>query len=190
MVSNVSSGMILAYENYHGKKKVTLAEMFKRLSLEMGGDGTKITKKQLDDYIKKAESGLVSISKSKLKALKKMQEHWDNISSDGENITFDDIKNFPMLLIDIAVGDFEESDKEKKQNELSDLEDSKFDIKTYLKTALNKSDDSEITKSDLEAQLQTLLSESSNDETSSELVDSLTNLIASFNSVSTINEEA
>lgn len=190
MVSNVSEGMILAFANCNGKKKITLEEMFKRLSLEMGGDGTKITKKQLDDYIKKAEAGLVSVSKTKLKALKQMQGNWDNLSKDGNNITFDDLKNFPMLLVNVTVGDFEGTDKEKKQEKIDELDGFKFDIKNFLKTALNKSDDSEVTKADLESYLQSILSESSNDETNSELIDVLTNLIASFNAVSTINEEA
>lgn len=186
MVSNVSAGMILGFINYHGKRKVTLEEMFKRLSLEMGGDGTKITKKQLDDYINKAESGLINVSDAKLKALKKMQGSWDKLSKDGENITFDDLKKFPMLLMDITISEFEESDKDKKQD---DSDNSKFNIKNYLKEVFNQSDSNEITKSDLESYLKSLLSESSADEENSDLVDALTNLIALSPTFTTIETE-
>lgn len=185
MVSSISAGMILAFEKFHGKKKPTLEDLFKSLSLEMGGDGKTITKGQLNSYIQKAENGTIDVNPTKLKALKKMQENWDNISKDGENITFADLKDMPMLLVNASVGDFNDSDKKKKIKE-----DDKFDLKDYLKTALNISDDKEITKSDLESHLKTLLSESSEDSTNTDLVDTLTNLIASYTPTTTVEAEA
>jgi len=191
MVIGVSAEMILGFVKFHGKRKVTLAEMFKSLSLEMGGDGTKITKKQLDSYIQKAENGSVKISKAKLKALKKIQEHWDKISKDGENITFGDLQGMPMLLVNAVTGDFEDPDKEKTLDKSNDANDSdKFNLQDYLKTALNLSKDEEITQPDLEAHLKSLLSESSNDGTNADLVDAVTNLIASFSSPTTVETEA
>ena len=185
MVIGVSAEMILGFVKFHGKRKVTLAEMFKSLSLEMGGDGTKITKKQLDSYIQKAENGSIKISKTKLKALKKLQENWGKISKDGQNITFADLKDMPMLLVNAVTGDFEDPDKEKKVDN-SD----KFNLQDYLKTVLNLSKDEEITQSDLEAHLKSLLSESSNDGTNADLVDAVTNLIASFSTPTTVEAEA
>lgn len=192
MVSNVSAEMILGFIKYHGKKKVTLEEMFKSLSLEMGGDGKTITKKQLDEYVRKAEAGLINISKTKLQALKKMQENWDNISKDGNNLTFADFKGFPTLLVDAAVGDFEDSDKDKKKDTFDNTENSKiykFNIDD-LKQAMGVSENNEITKSDVESYLQSVLSVSSDDDSSSDLVDSLTNLIANFSVNTTVEKEA
>lgn len=185
MVAGVSAEMILAFKKFSGKKKATLQEMFKSLSLEMGGDGKTIKKDQLSAYIRKAESGAVKISPSRLRALKKMLENWDKISKDGENITFADLKDMPMLLFNAAVGDLSDSDKKKK----SDNEDKsdKFDLEEYLKTALNLSDGEEITKSDLESHLKSLLSDTS-EEANTDLIDVLTNLIAA--PVTTVETEA
>ena len=36
--------------------------MFQMLSIELGGDGETITKKQLDNYIKSAQDGKIKIS--------------------------------------------------------------------------------------------------------------------------------
>lgn len=183
MVSSISAGMILAFTKFHGKKKPTMEEMFKSLSLEMGGDGKTITKSQLDSYIQKAENGTIEVNPTRLKALKKMQKDWDNISKDGETITFADLKSMPMLLFNAVVGDFSDSDNNKKTDE-----DDKFDIKNYLKTALNLSEDDEVKKSDLESHLKTLLSETSEDNT--DLIDTITNLIASYSSTTTVETEA
>lgn len=190
MVCNVSAEMILSFVNYHGKKKVSLAEMFKSLSLEMGGDGSKITKNQLQSYIRKAESGALSISKTKLKALKKMLENWDSLSKDGNCITFADLKDSPMLLINAVIGDFEDPKKSQNKNRSDDLDDYKFNINDYLKKALGLPDSAEITKSDLQAHLQSLLSDASNDDSNGDLIDTLTNIIASAQLNSTVNEEA
>lgn len=183
MVIGVSAEMILAFVKYNGKKKMSMEEMFKSLSLEMGGDGKTITKNQLSSYIRKAENGTVKINATRLKALKNMLKNWDNISTDGKNITFGDLKNLPMLLFNAAVGDFDDSKKTK-----DDEESDKFDIKEYLKTALNLSEDDEITKSDLEAHLKSLLSETSDEN--SDLIDNMVNTLASYESASTISEEA
>lgn len=191
MVVGVSAEMILAFVKYHGKKKVSLQEMFKSLSLEMGGDGKTIKKDQLSSYIKKAESGAVKLSPSRLKALKKMLENWDKISKDGENITFADLKDMPMLLFNAAVGDdFSDSDKKKKTDKFDNTD--KFDLKEYLKTALNISDDNEINKSDLESHLKTLLSDTSNETPGelSDLIDNMVNILASLDTASTISKEA
>lgn len=176
MVVGVSAEMILAFSKYHGKKKTTLQEMFKSLSLEMGGDGKTITKDQLSSYVRKAENGTVKLNPTRLKALKKMLDNWDKISKDGENITFADLQSTPMLLFNAAVGDFNDSDKKKQFDDKSD-KTNKFDIEEYLKTALNLSENKEITKSDLETHLKSLLSDTS-DDVNTDLIDTLTNLIA------------
>lgn len=182
MVNNISAGLILGYVNIIGKKKVSLEEMFKSLSLEMGGDGNTITKKQLDTYIAKAESGAIKVSNAKLKALKKLQEKWDDISKGKDSISFSDLKDFSMLLVNIVVGGFQDSEEE---------DSSKSDLKEYAKQTLGISDDTS-DKSDLEAHLKSLLADHSNDDSNSDLVDLLTNLIAvhESNATNTISAEA
>lgn len=189
MVSNISAEMLLSFINYHGKKKVSMEEMFKNLSLEMGGDGSKITKSQLDAYIKKAESGSIKISKAKLKALKKLQANWDQISKGKDSVTYSDLKDFPVLLANAVIGDFEDPDKEDKKDKSDNSDEYKLNINDYLKKAFDISDANEITKSELESHLQSLLADSSNDEANSDLVDLFTNLIASYQPNTTVETD-
>lgn len=183
MVSNISSGMILGYIVSHGKRKVTLEDMFKRLSVEMGGDGSAITKKQLDTYINKAESGKIKLSSSELKALKQLQAKWNDIAKGKDTISFSDMKDFLVLLMNIFIGSFQNSDNK-------DDSDSSNDFKEYLKKTLGISDNNP-SKSDLEAKLKSLLSDKSNDDSNGDLVDTLTNMIAAHdsNANTTISEE-
>lgn len=185
MISGVSAEMILAFKKFSGKKKATLQDMFKSLSFEMGGDGNTITKEQLSSYVRNAQNGTIKLNPTRLKALKKILENWDNISKDGKSITYTDLQSMPMLLFNAAVGDLENSDKKKKTDDEDKSE--KFDIEKYLKEALNIPEDREIKKSDLESHLKTLLSDTS-EEINTDLTDALTNLIAA--PMTTVEHEA
>lgn len=185
MVVGVSAEMILAFKKFSGNKKATLQDMFKSLSFEMGGDGKTITKEQLSSYVRNAQNGTIKLNPTRLKALKKILENWDNISKDGKSITYTDLQSMPMLLFNAAVGDLDNSDKKKKADDEDKSE--KFDIEKYLKEALNIPEDGEIKKSDLESHLKTLLSDTS-EEINTDLTDALTNLIAA--PMTTVEHEA
>lgn len=189
MVVGVSAEMILAFKKFSGKKKATLQDMFKSLSFEMGGDGNSITKEQLSSYVRNAQNGTIKLNPTRLKALKKILENWDNISKDGKSITYADLQSMPMLLFNAAVGDLTDSDKKKKSDE---DKSEKFDLEKYLKEALNLTEDGEISKSDLEAHLKTLLADTSENTsgTTSDLIDSMVNMLASFDSAPTVSAEA
>lgn len=185
MVVGVNAEMILAFKKFSGKKKATLQDMFKSLSFEMGGDGKIITKEQLSSYVRNAQNGTIKLNPTKLKALKKILENWDNISKDGKSITYTDLQNMPMLLFNAAVGDLKNSDKKQKTDDEDKSE--KFDIEKYLKEALNLPENGEITKSDLEAHLKSVLADTSED-INTDLTDALTNLIAA--PITTVEVEA
>ncbi len=189
MVVGVSAEMILAFKKFSGKKKATLKDMFKSLSFEMGGDGNSITKEQLSSYVRNAQNGTIKLNPARLKALKKILDNWDKISKDGKSITYADLQSMPMLLFNAAVGDLTDSKKDKKEDE---DESEKFDIEKYLKDALNITEDEEITKTDIEAHLKTLLANTSADtppETTN-LIDSMVNILASFDNAPTVTAEA
>jgi len=61
-------------------------EMFKQMSLEAGGDGTKITKEQLESLIEKKSS-----EGKDLGPLKDLLENFDTISNGNNSITAKDI---------------------------------------------------------------------------------------------------
>lgn len=191
-IYNISAGFLQSYVTFQSKKDMTLEEMFKRLSLEMGGDGKSITKEQLDDYIGKAESGHLSVSKEKLNALKTIQKNWDTISKGEDSITFDNLKGFPSILAATMAGGFEATEISDSPSALASA------IQDYLVNALGLESIENITKADLNSYLNACLL----DETfvvddvelvgdaNSEIIGTLTNMIASFDSVSTVDVAA
>lgn len=202
-IYNISAGFLQSYVTFQSKKDMTLEEMFKRLSIEMGGDGKSITKEQLDDYIGKAESGSLSVGKEKLNALKTIQKNWDTISKGQDSITFDNLKDYPSILAATMTGGFDATEISDSPSALASA------IKDYLVGLLGLKSSEDITKDDLTSYLNTLLSDksntSSNDESgadlnsdqnsdlksdlNSEIIGTLTNMIATFDSAPTVEAE-
>ena len=181
MIHNISAGFIETYINFLGKEKLTTGEMFKRLSLEMGGDGKTITKKQLDEYIAKAESGDIKVGKKKLSALKQIQKNWDTISGGKDNITAGDMKDYSALLMATMTDAFSttETDDSTQQNPYEVL------LKSLGITDINDAKNSE-----LKSYLNTLLSDESDDATITDTIDSIMNLMATRETNSTISADA
>lgn len=184
-IYNISPDFLRTYINYNGKKKLSMEEVFKSLSFELGGDGKTITKKQLDNYINNAESGLIKVDKAKLHALKKIQENWDNISKGQDQITYEGMKNFSSLLIATLTGNFTETEIEDSKSPAKDA------IYDYLIDYYGLSDKSQIQKSDLTSYLNELITDTpENTDSNNELIGVLTNLIASYSPDSTVETEA
>lgn len=197
-IYNMSAGFMLTYMTCQDEKNLDLEKVFKRLSFEMGGDGKTITKEQIDDYIKKADKGLIKVDKSKLKAIKQIQKNWETVAGGDDTLTFEEIKKYSTLLMATLTGNFEVMEVED-----SDSKDSIYD---FLMECLDLPNKESITKDDLTAFLNKILSENpllealdgEDDEVSSEdyfgftsnIVDSITNMIADFSSVSTIEKVA
>lgn len=156
---------------------MTLDEMFKRLSLEVGGDGKTITKKQLDDYIAKANNGSIDVSKAKLKALTTIQKHWDEISGNKDSITAGDMEKYKIFLMQAFTGDFEKTETP------IDKQSAKKNLYEYLAEVLNAKDEG-ISKDDLSSYLQSLISESSDETDNSDEIALITNVIADFSALS------
>lgn len=97
-ITNISSGFMLSYMEAQSETKLDTAELFKRLSFEMGGDGKTITKDQLDGYIEKADSGSITVGDTKLSALREIQSNWDTISNKKDSINVGDLANYSTLL--------------------------------------------------------------------------------------------
>lgn len=182
MIYNISSSFLQNYVNFHGKTKLTVEEMFKRLSLEMGGDGSSITKKQLDSYIDKADSGSISVSKQKLSALKQIQKNWDTISKGEDAITAENMKDFVMLLVATMTDSFEVVDNTEANNP--------NDIYEYLLESMGITDLDEATNADLSNQLNTLLSSDSSDDAIGDAIDSIINIMAARESAPNMSIEA
>jgi len=180
MIWNISSSFIQAFEMVKSGKKITPEEMFKRLSIMMGGDGESITKKQLDNYIAEAEKGDVKTNKSGLTALKVMQQNWDQISGGKDSITVGDLKDYTTLLAMAFAGSFTMSttpDESTSKIEKAD-DDKKIssdtpiaDLKAMLKEALGGTTDA-------------------NDDSNADFISTLTNMIALGSLTSTVSVQA
>lgn len=185
-IYNISAGFLQICEDYLGKKKLSSEDIFKRLSLEMGGDGKTITKKQLDDYIDKAEKGSIEIDSNRLNALKKIQQNWDNIAKGKDSINYDDMKGNEALLFATVVGTF-------TKTEINDEQQSKIIDEVYnlLKNHYKGSDKTGLKKEDLVKYLKNIISKSSgeDDDTNSEIVGTLVNMISSFDQKKSVDIE-
>lgn len=184
MIYNINPAFLLAYQSVQGKEKLTTEEMFRRLSVEMGGDGTTITKKQLDSYLEKAKSGDVKLSRQKLSALMQMQKNWDTISKGKDSITAADMKGYEVLLMATMVESFTAED------EADGIDDFKSELQNLLLKNTGLSDIKDASDSQIKNYLNTLLSDTSDDDTIGEAIDSLINVIADRQNVSTVEAEA
>lgn len=184
-IYSMSPGFLLAYKEAFNKGKVDMEEVFKNLSFEMGGDGNSITKKQLDDYISKADNGVVKLDKTRLAALKRIQKHWETISSDGDSITYSDFKNCMVLLAATMDGNFEVTEIEDKKNSIRE------DLYNYLTDFFDLESVKDVKKSHLESFLNELLSnDSSQNDNSDDFIAEIVNIIASSKEMSTIEKIA
>ena len=85
MVDSISSSSS-SIQQYQQMKKSSPEDMFKQLSTDAGGDGTTISKDQLQSLIdKKSEDG------EDTTGLQDMLDNFDSISSDGSSITSSDM---------------------------------------------------------------------------------------------------
>ena len=185
-IYNVSAGFIQLCENFLGQKQIDSEGIFKRLSLEMGGDGESITKDQLNNYINKAESGNIKVDKSKLQALKKIQENWNSISNGDDSITYDEMSNHVGLLLATVSSDVIEivQNTEEKTSKVDAIYD-------YLTDYLGLSSKDDVKESDLTSYLNDIIAGASDeDDSDSELIGTLINLIDAPASKSTVEVEA
>lgn len=183
MLYNISASLLVNYMSFQGKTKLTLDEMFKRLSLELGGDGKTITKKQLNDYIAKADSGQLDVGKSKLKALKNIQKNWDDLFAGKDSITVSDMEKCPVLLMNVFTGDIDKIETPEKKSS-----DDENELYEYLKSNLNI-DEEKVTKDGLSKYLQSLIAESSEENDNANDIGLITNLIANFETISNGDDE-
>lgn len=177
------------YFNSVPAQKANPKDIFRNLSLDVGGDGKSITKDQLDKYIDKAEDGKINIPDKELSALQKLQDDWKKVADGGDKITYANVSTsgFTDTLKSMI------PDKASKTKDVSsDFEDSKTKINNMLmSSALETSTKSSSTNS-YSSMLKTLLSGTTdeNDDSNAELIATLTNLIADSKSTSTTEVEA
>lgn len=182
-ITNINPGFLQSYINFNSKTKLTIDEMFKRLSLEMGGDGKTITKDQLDSYIDKAEEHSIKISRQKLLALKQMQKNWDIISKGEDSISAGNLEGQEALLAATMADGFESVEIP------DDLNSKVSEIHKYLLENLGISNIKNASDSQLNSYLQTLLSDDSDDDAIGDAIDSLINLMAKRGISSNVNFE-
>lgn len=182
-ICNITPGFLLSYIEVLSKPNIKPEDIFKQLSYEMGGDGSSISKDQLDNYINKAESGDISITKQKLHALKQIQKNWDTISNGKDNISYSDIAKYKCILFETLGGGFEVSED-------GEIQEPSTEIYNLLKKNLGVKNLDDATISALNNHLKTLLTKDSSDDEIGDTIDALINLMANKSNPSNVSMEA
>ena len=186
-ISGLSSSLIYNYEKFQSVSKLTTENMFQMLSLELGSDGEKITKKQLDSYIEDAKDGSVSISNQELDALKDLQENWDYIAGkENDSITYKNMNDYRDILFSAVTGGISVVDNNSSNYAIEDID--QYLINETLKSSIGNKENTSVLISMLENLL--LGTTDEKDDENANLIGTLVNLIAAYDSNSTINEEA
>lgn len=193
--SNTSSTKTLSntslkrYLDSTSSDKLDAKTVFNKLSIDMGGDGKTIEKDDLDDYIDEAKSGKVSISNDELNSLTKMQKNWDDIAGKGnDSITYADMFGNTDILTSVAGTTTTTS----TTSAINVTESNTDKIYSYLIDSALSAGNTSSTHLDLNSMLKGILTGSTdeNDDANSELIATLTNLIANSKTNSTIDTKA
>lgn len=118
MINGISSGQMLKLQNFSGGRKLTTEKMFGMISMQLGGDGKTITRNQLQQYIQKADDGLINCSSKQLKAFKLLDDNWKDLFGDSDSITARDFNKAAGIFAQIILAKDDKSDIEKLQEEL------------------------------------------------------------------------
>lgn len=189
-----SSSLTASYLDSTSNVKVDTKKVFQELSIDMGGDGKAITKKQLDSYITKAKAAKAGkedtsgISDNELKGLETMQKNWDKISKGSSSITY---SNMSSAANKSTLTSMDTADKTTTIDKSADAKEFTKTINDYIVTsALNTNTNS---SNNAHSMLKTLLTGTTdeNDDSNAELIAKLTNIIEdSKKAKSTIETEA
>ena len=118
MINGISSGQMLKLQNFSGGRKLTTEKMFGMISIQLGGDGKTITRNQLQQYIQKADNGLINCASKQLKAFKLLDDNWKDLFEDSDSITARDFNKAAGIFAQIILAKGDKSDIEKLQEEL------------------------------------------------------------------------
>lgn len=189
-----SSSLLAGYLNSTDNAKLDPKKIFQELSIDAGGDGKNLSKKQLDSYITKVKAAKAEktdtsgINDNELKGLETIQKNWDKISKGSDSITYSNMSSAANKSI---LTSMDTADKTTKIDKSADAKEFTKTINDYIVTsALNTNTNS---SNNAQSTLKTLLTGTTdeNDDSNAELIAKLTNIIAeSKKAKSTIETEA
>lgn len=184
-----SNNSLAKYLNSTSNTDLDAKMIFKKLSIDAGSDGKSISKGQLDSYVASKKENKSAVSAEELTALAKIQEQWDSISGGSDKITYAAMSGKKSLLTSMDTADIENKYKDAK----SIMAGNKADINAFLvDAAFRFSIDDDNSSSGFSSLLKTLLSGNTdeNDDQNADLIATLVNLIADFNSDTSVDVEA
>lgn len=191
-----SSSLTASYLNSTSNAKVDPKKVFQELSIDMGGDGKAITKKQLDSYITKAKAAksgkedTSGISDNELKGLETMQKNWDKISKGSDSITYSNMSSAANKSI---LTSMDTADKTTTIDKSKEAKDFTKTINDYIVNSALNTNTNTSSSNNAQSVLKTLLTGTTdeNDDSNAELIAKLTNIIAdSKKAKSTVETEA
>lgn len=191
-----SSSLTASYLDSTSNAKVDPKKVFQELSIDMGGDGKAITKKQLDSYITKAKAAksgkedTSGISDNELKGLETMQKNWDKISKGSDSITYSNMSSAANKSI---LTSMDTADKTTTIDKSKEAKDFTKTINDYIVNSALNTNTNTSSSNNAQSVLKTLLTGTTdeNDDSNAELIAKLTNIIAdSKKAKSTVETEA
>lgn len=191
-----SSSLTASYLDSTQNAKVDPKKVFQELSIDMGGDGKAITKKQLDSYVAKAKVAKAGkedtsgISDNELKGLETMQKNWDKISRGSSSITYSNMSSAANKSI---LTSMDTADKTTTVDKSAEAKDFTKTINDYLITSALNTNTNAGSSNNAQSMLKTLLTGTTdeNDDANANMIAKLTNIIAeSKKAKSTVETEA
>src|SRR5574344_251615 len=180
-INTLGSGIIKSYLNYAKLSSVSTEDAFRAISLQVGGDGSKIDKETLDSFIANADEDTADLSQ-----LKTLQKNWYKISSGDEEISAKNVtsnKEYSNLFFSALTSKISKDVSSFTTTSTSSETSSSTTDKIYsflIDSAINCNSSSTSTKYDLlNSILNSLLSSDSTDD-NSDAIDTVVNLIAAM----------
>lgn len=191
-----STSLTASYLDSTSNAKVDPKKVFQELSIDMGGDGKEITKKQLDSYITKAKAAKAGkedtsgISDNELKGLETMQKNWDKISKGSDSITYSNMSSAANKSI---LTSMDTADKTTTIDKSAEAKEFTKTLNDYIVNSALNTNTNTSSSNNAQSILKTLLTGTTdeNDDSNAELIAKLTNIIAeSKKAKSTVETEA
>lgn len=196
MLTSISSSYDTAVSDALFQSAPQADEVFGMLSKNLGTDGTRITRDQVESYIKNAQKDPTKkADKNTLDYLNKLLEHWNKISGGSDSITSKDLQsglghlqfqakslnsNQSNSGILIAYGSSNNDDEDLTYGKDSSVLSTSFDSLVAAVGAVG----GKITKDQLISYLRQLKSHDSRSSDASQEVALVKNLIAQFDTLS------
>lgn len=137
--SKKATSLLSDYLQNTPEENVDSRTVFKKLSFDVGGDGSTVTKDGLASYISEAEKGTVQTSDNQLSSLKTLYNNWNEISGGDDSINYGDVfaAGYKDTLVSMSSSGVNNDDADATKVTLSSTQQSNMDLVTSATSGTN-----------------------------------------------------